>query len=162
MKRVVILGSEAYLAVTALDSGPMILTDEERGAGWRSHDGIAYSPQIQSAADCRVERFPGECASYNEWYLFDSPCDLGVLCHGNIFAYPLVSGRVWAFVNYDAGFALHNPKMTDLPNLFWGQLASIQPESFIADSDAFLTFVTRNDDTFTAVCDALKDGLAPG
>ena len=54
-------------------------------------------------------------------------------------------------MNYDAGFALHDPEMANLTALFWQQLDSIRPECFIADSEAFLTFVSRNDDLFTAV-----------
>lgn len=41
-------------------------------------------------------------------------------------------------------------------SLFWQQLDSIRPESFIADSDAFLTFVSRNEDIFVAVCNAMQ------
>jgi hypothetical protein len=33
-----------YVAVTSLDSGPMILRDEEKGSGWHSRNEIAYSP----------------------------------------------------------------------------------------------------------------------
>jgi hypothetical protein len=34
-----------YVAVTSLDSGPMILTEEEKGLGWHSRNEIAYSPK---------------------------------------------------------------------------------------------------------------------
>jgi hypothetical protein len=95
-------------------------------------------------------------SGFNEWYVFDSPFDLGLLCHGNIFESSLSPGRVWTFVNYDAGFALHNPEMADLTRLFWQQLDWIRPESFIADSSAFLTFVSRNDDLFVAVCNTIQ------
>jgi hypothetical protein len=145
-----------YVAVTSLDSGPMVLTDAENHAGWSSRNEIAYSPQIQSTAQCRTERIPEGCSGFNEWYVFDSPFDLGLLCHGNIFESSLSPGRVWTFVNYDAGFALHNPEMADLTRLFWQQLDWIRPESFIADSSAFLTFVSRNDDLFVAVWNTIQ------
>jgi hypothetical protein len=108
--------------------------------------------------DGRIEGVTaGQCAGYDEWYVFDSPCDLGALCDGNVFESDLRAGKIWTFVNYDAGFALHNPEMADLTSLFWKQLDWIQPESFIADSAAFLTFVSRNEAIFEAVCNALKD-----
>lgn len=148
-----------YVAVTSLDSGPMVLTDEEKNSGWSSRNEIAYSPQIQSAKDCRIERLPGgECAAFNEWYVFDSPCNLGGLWHGNnVFEAPIAPGLVFTFVNFADGFALHNPEMANLVSLFWKQLDWIQPESYIACADVFLTFVSRNEDIFVAVRDALRD-----
>ena len=35
-----------YIAVTSLDSGPMILTEEEKALGWHSRNQIAYSPLV--------------------------------------------------------------------------------------------------------------------
>jgi hypothetical protein len=98
-----------------------------------------------------------QCAGYDEWYVFDPPHDLGALCDGNVFESDLKAGKIWTFVNYDDGFALHNPEMSDLTSFFWKQLEWIRPESFIADSGSFLTFVSRNEPTFVAVCNALKD-----
>jgi hypothetical protein len=147
-----------YVAVTSLDSGPMVLTDEERRAGWRSRNEIAYSPQIQSVEDCRTERLPGgECAGFNEWYVFDSPFDLGELRHDNVFEAAMMPGQVYAFVNFASGFALHDPEMTDIASLFWKQLDWIQPESYIADSDELLTFASRNEGLFVAVRNALSE-----
>jgi len=146
-----------YVAVTSLDSGPMILTEEEKGLGWHSRNEIAYSPQISLSEDGRLKGMSaGQCAGYDEWYVFDSPHDLGAVCDRNVFESDLPAGKIWTFVNYDAGFALHNPEMSDLTGLFWKQLEWIQPESFIADSAAFLTFVSRNEPIFVAACNALK------
>ena len=146
-----------YVAVTSLDSGPMILTEEEKGLGWHSRNEIAYSPQVTMSEDGRLKGVSAEqCGGYDEWYVFDSPHDLGALCDGNVFESDLPAGKIWTFVNYDAGFALHNPEMSDLTGLFWKQLEWIQPESFIADSAAFLTFVSRNEPIFVAACNALK------
>lgn len=145
-----------YIAVTSLDSGPMDLTDDEKRAGWESRNEIAYSPQIRSAEDCRTERSPGGCVGFNEWYVFNSRFDLGQLWHGNVFEAPMTPGHVCTFVNF-FGFALHNPEMSDLVSLFWKQLDWIQPESYIADGDVLLTFVSRNEDLFVAVRNALSD-----
>jgi hypothetical protein len=144
-----------YIAVTHQDSGPLIPTEGERQAGWRSRNEIAYSSQIESAG-----RLPhGECGGFDEWYVFKFPIDLGQIWHGNVFEAPLTSGQVSTFVNF-LGFALHNPEIEDLTSLFWKQLDWIQPESYIADGDLFLTFVTRDADLFAAVRKALCD-LAP-
>ena len=43
-----------YVAVAALDSGPMVLTDEEKGLGWQSRNEIAYSPRIGISEDGRL------------------------------------------------------------------------------------------------------------
>jgi hypothetical protein len=96
----------------------MVLTDEEKGSGWHSRNEIAYSPKIALSKDGRIEGVTtGQCAGYDEWYVFDSPHDLGALCGGNIFESDLRAGKIWTFVNYDAGFALHNPEMADLTSL---------------------------------------------
>ena len=140
-----------YIAVTSLDNGPLTPTDEEKRAGWRNQNEIAYSPQIESA-----ERLPyGECAGFDEWYVFESPFDLGQLWHGNVFEAPMTPGQVSTFVNF-LDFALHNPEVEELLSLFWKQLDWIRPESYIADRNAFLTFVTRNRGLFTAVHHALS------
>jgi hypothetical protein len=88
---------------------------------------------------------------------FRSPFDLGELWHGNVFEAPITQGQVCTFVNFGPGFALHNPEMVDLVSLFWKQLDWIQPESYIADADMLLTFVSRNEDIFVAVRNALSD-----
>jgi hypothetical protein len=135
-----------YVAVTSLDSGPLVLHEEERAAGWENRSGIAYSPKLQS-----VQQLPQ--AGYDEWYIFQSPADLGQVWQGDVFDAPLPSGSVAVFVNY-GGFSLHNPGMQRLLDLFWTQLESIRPESFVADGD-LLNFVSRDQELFAAVCAAL-------
>ena len=145
----VVLGK--YAAVTSWDSGSLSLNDVEKSAGWESRKGIAYSPRIQSVGALPMR------GGYDEWYLFGSRVDLGELGQGNVFEAPLSPGQVWAFVNYADGFALHNPSMQGLVALFWRQLEWILPESFISDSDAFLTFVSVDRTLFAAVRQALSD-----
>ena len=146
-----------YVAVTSLDSGAMALTDAEERDGWRSRNEIAYSPKIQSTGNCRTERSSGGCAGFNEWYVFNSPFNLGEIWHGNVFEAPTTPGQVCRFVNFGRGFALHDSEMATLVSLFWKQLDWIQPESYIADADIFLTFVSRNEDIFVAARNALSD-----
>ena len=145
-----------YVAVTSLDSGPKFLTDEEQNLGWNSRNDIAYSPQITLLEDGHLKGvWAGQCGGYDEWYVFESPHDLGTLCNGNVFESDLPAGKIWTFVNYSDGFALHNPDT--LTDLFWKQLERIQPESFIADGGSFMTFVTREASIFAATCNALKE-----
>jgi hypothetical protein len=138
---------DKYVAVTSYDSGSLTLNDEEVAAGWESRKGIAYSPKIESVVKLRPDGF-------DEWYVFDSPTDLGQLFKGNVFEKPLRAGIVAAFVNF-GGFSLSNPVVQGLLDLFWPQLESIGPESLIADG-AFLNFVSRDKALFAAVCTALK------
>lgn len=146
----VVLGK--YVAITSFDSGPLLPTEEEKAAGWRSQSNIAYSPKIQDAASVPHDQ-------YDEWYISDSPIDLGVShIGGNIFEAPQEQGHLSVFVNY--GFALHPPeRAATLADLFWPQMARVHPETYVADND-YLTFVTLNRSLFARVFDAVKT-LAP-
>src|SRR5580704_14451362 len=64
-----------YIAVTSIDSGYLELNDEEKLAGWQSRKLIAYSPEIKSLEKLRC----GFCAGFDEWYVSESPFDLGQL-----------------------------------------------------------------------------------
>jgi len=90
---------------------------------------------------------------YDEWYVFQTPPELGKLWSGNIFEAPQ-SGYVATFVNFGC-FNLFDPEMQDLIDLFWARLEQVRPESFIADGD-FLNFVTCDSVLFTAVYAAFK------
>jgi hypothetical protein len=76
---------------------------------------------------------------------------------GNVFEAPMTPGQICTFVYFAAGFDLHKPEMASLASLFWRQLDWIQPESYISDGDLLLTFVSRNEDIFVAVRNALGD-----
>jgi len=142
-----------YLAVTSQDSGALVLSDEEKSAGWQSRKSIAYSPQVQSVEKLHY----GECGGFDEWYVSESPFDLGQLRRDNIFEFAMAPGQVWTFVNY-LNFSLDDPENRDLlVTLFWKQLDWIQPESYIADGADTLTFVSRNQRLFTQVFQALDD-----
>lgn len=126
------------LAITAFDSGPMHLTDEEKSAGWWSDDKIAFSPRIED-----VDAI--SCNQYDEWLIFKSS--------------PKGLGDVEIFVNY-GGFSIA-PKESiyapwdstwdksaldidrEMRERFWSQLARIAPESYLAEGDAFL-FASQN------------------
>jgi hypothetical protein len=141
----VVLGK--YVAITSINSSPLVPTDKETAAGWQSRGKIAYSPKVQS-----VEVLPR--AGWDEWYIFDNPTDLGTSHLGeNVFEMPQERGHVSVFVNYC--LALHRPEMEDLATLFWQQIAWIRPESYVADND-YLNFVSMNKTLFGSVRDAVK------
>jgi hypothetical protein len=141
----VVLGK--YVAITSIDSGPLVPTDSEIAAGWRSREKIAYSPKVQN-----VETVPRD--GWDEWYIFENSTDLGTShLAENIFEVPRGKGHVSVFVNYCFGF--HRPELKDLAALFWRQIAWIRPESYVADNDC-LNFVSMNKNIFAKVRDAVK------
>jgi hypothetical protein len=141
----VVLGK--YIAITSIDSGPLVPTDEETAAGWETRGKIAYSPKVQNIKG--LSR-----AGWDELYIFDNPTDLGTShLEENVFEVPQEQGHVSVFVNYC--FALHQPEMKDLATLFWQQIARIRPESYVADND-YLNFVSMNKTLFASVRDAVK------
>jgi hypothetical protein len=141
-----------FLAVTSQDSGDLTFTEEEKLAGWESRNDIAYGPQVQSPLTIQH----GKCGGFDEWYVFDSPHDLGKIWRDNVFEAPITPDQVSVFVNFGT-FELHNPDVEDLTSIFWKQLDWIQPESYIADGFSFLTFVTREEGLFDLVVEALSD-----
>jgi hypothetical protein len=138
-----------FVAVTSLDSGSLRLTEEEERTGWQSRGGVAYSPQVRSVETLRH-------GGFDEWYIFDSPQELGQVWQGNVFEVPSNSDYISVFVNF-GDFSLHNPEVEALVTLFWKQLDQIQPESYVADGNQFLTFASRDHQLFTDVCKALAD-----
>ena|SRR5882757_11583514 len=136
-----------YIAITSIDSGPLIITDKEKTAGWTSREQIAYSPKVEG-----VESLPR--AGWDEWYIFGGPTDLGTSHLGeNIFEVPQEQGHVSVLVNY--GLSLHRADLSDLVTMFWEQIERIRPESYMADNDC-LNFVSLNKPLFAHVHDAVK------
>jgi hypothetical protein len=136
-----------YVAITSSDSGQLMPGKKETAAGWHSRDGISYSPKVLSIDDVPRD-------GWGEWYIFDSPPDLGVSHLGkNIFETPQEPGHLNVFVNYR--FALHLANMKELADMFWRQMGWIQPETYVADND-YLTLVSRNKDLFAKTRDLLR------
>ena len=134
--------ADRYLAVTSADSGVFRLSGADLARGWKVAGDIGYSPRLP----------PGilpACGGYDEWYVFESPRELGVLSRDNIFDMELTPGTVVPLVNYMT-FPLSDPRR-ELAERFWKQLAWIQPESYIGDGRDCLIFATRNSALFTSV-----------
>jgi hypothetical protein len=138
-----------HLAVTSFDSGSLLIDDVEKSTGWESRGGIAYSPRIESA-----ETLPPR-GGYDEWYVFGARADLGQIGKDNVFEAPLQPGQVEVFVNFGPSFALELTADQTLANLFWRQLDWIRPDSYLADNDHLLTFVTADPSLFAEVHRAL-------
>jgi hypothetical protein len=141
----IVLGK--YVAISSIDSGEVVPTDEETANGWQRRGRIAYSPKIRNAED--VPR-----GGWDEWYIFDNPTDLGTShLAENIFEVPQEQGHVSVFVNY--GFALQPLERAGLVDLFWPQIVRLRPESYVSDND-YLTFVSLNRALFANVHEAVK------
>jgi len=137
-----------YLAVTAWDSGSYSPTAEEKVAGWTSHGGIAYSPKVEDP-----QKLPNNI--WDEWYVFESPRDLGVLFpkSTNPFEAEFAVGHVYAFVNGYGGLA----SVEAYAPYFWKQIGWILPHTYIAESDYLLMIVTRDKQLFTAIHAAISE-----
>jgi hypothetical protein len=136
-----------YIAITSIDSGTLVPTDEEKADGWESRGQIAYCPKVES-----VESLPR--AGYDEWYIFGSPAALSTShLAENVFEVPQGQGHVSVLVNYC--FALDRPEMKDLATLFWQQIEWIRPESYVADGE-YLNSVSVNKTLFATVRVAVK------
>ena len=137
-----------YIAVTADDSGPMTLLDAEMAGGWTQANAIAYSPRL-----LQVDGLPHQgCGHFHEWYVFETPIILGTLFTGNVFEAAMEPGKVAVFVNYLSSRVNADDEVA---RLFWKQLAWIRPESYLADGDAQLTFVSWNSELFSRVRETL-------
>ena len=58
-----------FLVNTSLDSGHLILSDEQRREGWRAIGELAHSPRIRS-----IEQIPH--IQFDEWLVFDTPTEV--------------------------------------------------------------------------------------
>ncbi len=141
-----------HIAVTANDSGAMILRSSEIAAGWTESGGIAYSPRLTHLDGLPLSR----CGGFDEWYIFNAPTRLGIISTRNVLECPPEPGKITAFVNYYDFLLLDEPSLADL---FWRQLALIRPESYLADTDRHLTFVTRDRELYSRAMQIL--GGAP-
>jgi hypothetical protein len=153
-----------HLAVTSIDSGEPWLTDWQAAYGWQRRAGIVYSPRLETTNDLFYQRDGLDVPGYDEWYLFDAGApDLGQRISGNPFEpeHAPRLGRVMVFVNF-LGFTIRGRDPSDqlLADMFWKQLEWIQPESYVADGQDQLTFVTRNDAFFEIAYERLRAALA--
>jgi len=139
-----------HIAITSMDSGAVRLDDKDIAAGWQSRDGVAYGPRIESVNGLLF----GLCGGWDEWYVSQGPLDLGRLSPENIFENDMAPGKVFALVNFPH-FRLHEGESNPMVKLFWEQLAWIQSESYISDGAEFLTFVSRDQNIFASVVEAL-------
>jgi hypothetical protein len=141
-----------YVAVATYDSGPLHMNDVQSPSGWESRLGVMYSPKIST-----VEGLPyDKCCCFNEWYLFDAPADIGQRAEqgSNIFQPSSVGERIYDFVSFCLD--LRRTDMHELDDLFWKQLDRIRPQSYVGDTQDFLTIVSADKHLFAAVRLALS------
>jgi hypothetical protein len=137
-----------YLAVTSFDSGSPSLSEKEKANGWQSRNGIAYRPRIEA-----IGRLP-PTDGFDEWYVFESPTELGALCHKNPFDPRPGPAPLHAFVNFY--FVLHDSETDAVQDLFWEQINWINRECFLGESAQYLSFANENKDIFSSVLESLS------
>jgi hypothetical protein len=139
-----------YVAITALDSGPVRgLSPERRNSGWEIRNEIAYSPNIAEISELFFEN------SFDEWYLSLSPLDLGrrVAEDVNIFATPLPNDVTVPFVNHFV--RLHSQPDPTLSRLFWNQITRINPHLYLSDDQTRLTIISSDLGLIEECCKSL-------
>ena len=125
-----------YLVMTALDSSPLTLSEEQKQAGWVRRGDLVYSPKLLS-----LEEVHG--GEFDEWYLFEQPM-----------------AEQWpdVFVN-DWGWSLAPTEDTAIRTFqasFWRLLERIRPETYIADGNTLIV-ATRSRQTAGAIEKAFVD-----
>ena len=133
------------LHVTAFDSGPLVVSHEEKSVGWVQRGLVAVSPPIGENIVIPYDQ-------YDEWYF--SKTEL---------AFP---GEFEQFVNYGA-FNLASPKeltkhddpswergrcdyLYPLQERFWAQITAIKPESYLSSGDLDI-YVSRNEQLINSI-----------
>jgi len=133
------------LYVTSFDSGPLLINDDEKRLGWIQRGPIAVSPPISENIEIPHDQ-------YDEWYFSKSE-----------LTFPT---EIELFVNYGA-FNLASPDqltrdddpswergrcdyLYPLQENFWAQIATIQPESYIATGDLDI-YVSRNEHLISSI-----------
>jgi hypothetical protein len=108
-----------YLVNATFDSGPLLLSEDEKKAGWHSTGALAFSPKILDVASIPSDQF-------DEWLIFLQPAAVAT----------------WIpFINY-LDFSLADPHGA-YKDEFWRFLEELQPESYLAEGTN-LIFVTRD------------------
>lgn len=121
-----------YVAIVSFDSGPYRPSVEQRRAGWKTLDNIAYSPKIQSVRDVPV-------AGWEEFYTFPDPVAL--------------PRNVIAVVN-DYEFTLEDGE-DPLTKTFWNQMSLVDPESCVMEG-AISHVVSKDHNTVARIWEQLN------
>jgi len=119
-----------WVAITSFDSGPLEPTAEELSQGWRTENGVAVSPRVDSPFDLPHDQF-------DEWY---------------VFADPIEKPKITVFVN-NCNFQLSRPDyagtdrvgaallaatVSEWQDLFWAQLEELEPLAYMAQGDRLM------------------------
>lgn len=148
-----------YVAITSIDSGVPRLTEQQQRAGWECRRGAVYSPAIQTVDTLFYQRDGPGSPSYDEWWIFETPIDLGEVSLNHPFL-GLQTGKPEqpiVFVNYPFRIDDADPLYEPLRELFWAQIERLRPESYAGDGRDCLTLVTRNRDWFKLASQRLMD-----
>lgn len=152
---------DKFVLVTSLDSGLVILNEQQLNDGWKylvkeSHnpdfkdqpqrEGVfSLSPRVSNPADIPRDICHGNM--YDEWYVFNSPPQIE-------------SAEV--FINWGGfGFSIGHIGLNELEkhsfeDRFWNQLSVINPHAYIADNGTLL-FSTADGNLYEQAVMAIQD-----
>ena len=142
----------SYVVITSLDSGPMRLTKQQEGAGWRGNCLLAISPRISDTGYLPFGWF-------DEWYIFDEPATLvDVEVFINYGTFSLGDSRSAIDTMYIGPDEEITARLvegaSEMREQFWTQMERIKPKSYMANGNNF-TLVTRDARLFRDAVGAL-------
>jgi hypothetical protein len=125
-----------YLVITAWDSGPLKLRDEDYQKGWLKHDRLAINSAVQSVNDIPY-------MGYDEWYIFsETPLWEPFKVFVNDWYFSLREPEGFAS-DGDSSEAIIGrrdevERMRELQELFWLQLELKRAETYISAGHRFI------------------------
>jgi hypothetical protein len=131
-----------WIAVTAFDSGPLKVSEDQRTRGWRSRGRVVLIPPSSGLPPVD---------GWDEWYLFaDAPAleqfkEIEVFVNYSEFGFTPFPTK-FRTRQSDAGIAA-------MHRCFWSQIGRLDPETFVADGDR-LVVVTKDHNVFEQVAAA--------
>lgn len=137
------VAAKKNVVITAFDSGPPLLTENEIQRGWQFSGRSMHIPVGDNVSAIPFEIF-------NEWYIFDSSA-------------PLIDMKVfakyeWFTLGPAQAIYSRSGNAFDLKRMqrwFWQEIEQIRPESYLSRSNK-LKFVTRNPEYFNQVLRGLS------
>jgi hypothetical protein len=109
-----------FIVNTSFDSGFVMLSEEEKRAGWRMVGSFAHSPRITASRSIPRDQF-------DEWLVFDQPTTIS---------------SFETMVNY-TGFSPVAFEWPEKWEQFWSQIRALQPLHVIGENDG-VYLVTRD------------------
>jgi len=141
-----------YLVITAWDSGPLKLRDENFKKGWLAHDKLAINPCVQSVDDIPY-------MNYDEWYIFPATPLLEpfkVFVNDWFFSLRQPEAAVPEAIENIASIGEKVERMRELQELFWLQLELKRAETYISAGHRFI-LATQKQELYQRMVESLSN-----